>query len=87
MPPTDPTAIDEMIESARPGDRLRTVYGKDHPSNKLEHVRGIVDGYFVLRTWRPGRGWRYSIEPPEYLFVGLRAGTMTIEKGPGHAAK
>lgn len=83
MPPTDPASIDAAIQTIRPGDRLRTFYSKEHHANKLEHVRAIVDdAVFVLRMWHPGRGWRYSVETPEYVFVGLQAGVMTVEKGP-----
>ena len=48
------------------GDVVRIVAGPPgHPNNHVFHVRGMVDGRFVLAEWgRRRRAWLYRIESP-----------------------
>lgn len=65
MPPTY-----RIPEEAVAGVSFRLIYGPDNPNNALWHVRGLVDGRAVCRTWLKGKQrWHYDCLGPAFFHV------------------
>ena len=63
------------------GDRLRVFFGEGHGANCLRHVRGIVDGLYVVRRWsRMKQRWRYEVKDETFIRVYMDGDRMTIER-------
>ena len=60
-----------------PGQTWRVFFNKDNPNNRTLHIRGIVDGeYVVTRTWSLRKGWMYAVEHVSYLEALADSGTL-----------
>lgn len=62
--------MDDLPTWVKPGVSFRIVFGKGNINNKRYHVRGIVDGQAVLRSWNNyKRRWIYIVESPVWFYV------------------
>lgn len=62
-------------------DTVRVFYNEGNVNNKLLHIRGIVDGQYIVRWWsRRRQRWMYKVEHPIYFEVGFKSGSMTKGK-------
>lgn len=51
-------SLDKMLQC---GQSVKVFYNNGNPNNCIRHIRGIVDGdYIVFRTWRKGN-WHYHV--------------------------
>jgi|GEM_PF-3549988 len=57
-----------LPDECQPGRSFDVYYGDGNPHNRLWHVRAIVDGLAVCRTWsRNKQYWRYDCLEPAYF--------------------
>lgn len=71
----------ELDALLQPGAALRIYFGPGDGRNRTVHVRAVVDGHFVIRTWsRTDRRWAYEVEPRHYFWVLLVDGCLSKAK-------
>lgn len=52
------------------GYHYKVFYGKGNLNNHTIHIRGIIDGQYVLAKWRKTKGYfRYYVESPYYFYL------------------
>jgi hypothetical protein len=59
----------QAMKKLKKGDKIQLHYGKNSTFNMLYHVRGMVDGWLVVRRWikNCGKyGWRYECLSPAW---------------------
>lgn len=68
--PNDDSDPIGLPEQCQPGMTFRINYSNSEPS-EVWHVRAIVDGRAVVRTWdRSNQRWRYDVFGPGH-FIGF----------------
>lgn len=66
----------------KPGATIRLFWGEGHPSNKLIHIRAIVDDeYVIYRWWSRSKGWLYKIEWGHW-FEMVENNITLVKQGP-----
>jgi hypothetical protein len=63
---------EDIFSIIKPGQTWRIFFFKGNRNNTLIHIRAVVDNeYFVVRKWRRGKGWIYTLENPYYFEILL----------------
>lgn len=59
-----------LPEWIKPGVKFRVFYGEGNVNNRVMHVRGVVDGWAVVRSWsRAKQRWNYTVKHPVFFAV------------------
>lgn len=70
------------------GASFKYDYGPaNHNTGRKFHVRGIVDGFAVLREWWPSKQrWNYTVEDP-YYFHARKNEILIVRRAPANLDK
>lgn len=60
------------------GHKYKIFYSEGNLNNKTIHIRGIVDGQYVVCKWRKTKKYyRYFVESPYYFYYLLNDNHIT----------